>query len=153
KVSLATKNPTEGSLGPTWEGPYEITKVCRLGTYQLLDPKGKTLPHPWNVDDLKYYYNSSEPWNDSTASAWAAATSSAFFCSASARTAAIFSTSDRFSSSTSLANVAFCNSRAFFSRMASYASAILSLAISLRLFNLWISLSALAMNVFWAQFA
>ncbi|CAL2246890.1 unnamed protein product [Prunus armeniaca] len=56
KVSLATKNPTEGTLGPTWEGPYEITKVCRPGTYQLCDPKGKTLSHPWNADHLKYYY-------------------------------------------------------------------------------------------------
>ncbi|XP_008222401.1 PREDICTED: uncharacterized protein LOC103322272 [Prunus mume] len=55
-VSLATKNPNEGTLGPTWEGPYEITKVCRPRTYQLRDPKGKTLPHPWNADHLKYYY-------------------------------------------------------------------------------------------------
>ncbi|CAL2257601.1 unnamed protein product [Prunus armeniaca] len=45
KVSLATKNPTEGTLGPTWEGPYEVTKVCRPGAYHLRDPKGKTLPH------------------------------------------------------------------------------------------------------------
>ncbi|CAL2260015.1 unnamed protein product [Prunus armeniaca] len=56
KVSLATKNPTEGTLGPTWEGPYEVTKVCRPGTYQLRDTKGKTLPHPWNAGHLKYYY-------------------------------------------------------------------------------------------------
>ncbi|CAL8992712.1 unnamed protein product [Prunus brigantina] len=56
KVSLAIKNPTESTLGPTWEGPYEITKVCCPGTYQLQDPKGKTLPHPWNADHLKYYY-------------------------------------------------------------------------------------------------
>ncbi|CAL8175005.1 unnamed protein product [Prunus armeniaca] len=28
KVSLATKNPIEGTLGRTWEGPYEVTKVC-----------------------------------------------------------------------------------------------------------------------------
>ncbi|CAL8174805.1 unnamed protein product [Prunus armeniaca] len=56
KVSLATKNPTEGTLGPTWEGPYEVTKVCRPGTYQLRDTKGKTLPHPWNADHLKYFY-------------------------------------------------------------------------------------------------
>ncbi|CAL8087759.1 unnamed protein product [Prunus armeniaca] len=56
KVSLATKNPNEGTLGPTWEGPYEITKVCRPGTYQLRDHKGKTLPHPWNADHLKSYY-------------------------------------------------------------------------------------------------
>ncbi|XP_016651530.1 PREDICTED: uncharacterized protein LOC107881692 [Prunus mume] len=46
----------EGTLGPAWEGPYEITKVCRPGTYQLRDLKGKTLPHPWNADHLKYYY-------------------------------------------------------------------------------------------------
>ncbi|CAL8175330.1 unnamed protein product [Prunus armeniaca] len=56
KVSLATKNPNEGTLGLTWEGPYEITKVCRPGTYQLRDHKGKMLPHPWNADHLKYYY-------------------------------------------------------------------------------------------------
>ncbi|CAL2277103.1 unnamed protein product [Prunus armeniaca] len=56
KVSLATKSPTKGTLGPTWEGPYEVTKVCRPDTYQLRDPKGKTLPHSWNADHLKYYY-------------------------------------------------------------------------------------------------
>ncbi|XP_020420718.1 uncharacterized protein LOC109949474 [Prunus persica] len=56
KVSLATKNPNEGTLGPTWEGPYEIIKICRPGTYQLRDSTGKTLPHPWNADHLKYYY-------------------------------------------------------------------------------------------------
>ncbi|CAL2230994.1 unnamed protein product [Prunus armeniaca] len=56
KISLATKNLTESILGSTWKGPYEVTKVCRPGTYQLCDTKGKTLPHPWNVDHLKYYY-------------------------------------------------------------------------------------------------
>ncbi|CAL9012340.1 unnamed protein product [Prunus brigantina] len=55
-VSLATKNPTEGTLGPTWEGPYEVTRISRPGAYQLRDPKGKTLPRPWNADHLKYYY-------------------------------------------------------------------------------------------------
>ena len=25
KVTLSTKNPTQGKLGPTWEGPYKIT--------------------------------------------------------------------------------------------------------------------------------
>ncbi|BFG15770.1 hypothetical protein CerSpe_020440 [Prunus speciosa] len=56
KISLATKNSTEGTLGPMWEGPYEVTKVCRPSIYQLRDPKGKTLPHPWNADHLKHYY-------------------------------------------------------------------------------------------------
>ncbi|CAL2227013.1 unnamed protein product [Prunus armeniaca] len=56
KVSLATKNPTEGTLGPSWEGPYEIIGIQRSGTYRLRDSNGKTLGHPWNVEHLKYYF-------------------------------------------------------------------------------------------------
>ncbi|CAL2243016.1 unnamed protein product [Prunus armeniaca] len=41
KISLATKNPTEGTLGPTWKGPYEVTKVYRPGTYQLRDTRAR----------------------------------------------------------------------------------------------------------------
>ncbi|VVA29835.1 PREDICTED: Transposon [Prunus dulcis] len=50
KVSLAIKNAAEGTLEPTWEGPYEVIKVCRSGTYQLC---GKPLPDSWNADHLK----------------------------------------------------------------------------------------------------
>ncbi|CAL2239171.1 unnamed protein product [Prunus armeniaca] len=56
KVSLATKNPTEGTLGPSWEGPYEIIGIQRSGTYRLRDSNGKTLGHPWNIEHLKYYF-------------------------------------------------------------------------------------------------
>ncbi|CAL2229904.1 unnamed protein product [Prunus armeniaca] len=49
KVSLATKNPTEGTLAPSWEGPYEIVSICRPGTYRLRGSVGHTLGHPWNV--------------------------------------------------------------------------------------------------------
>ncbi|CAL9011262.1 unnamed protein product [Prunus brigantina] len=56
KVSLATKNPTEGTLGPSWEGPYEIIGIQRSGAYRLRDTNGKTLGHSWNVEHLKYYY-------------------------------------------------------------------------------------------------
>ncbi|CAL2244499.1 unnamed protein product [Prunus armeniaca] len=56
KVSLATKNPTEGTFGPSWEGPYEIIGIQRSGTYRLRDSNGKTLGHPWNVEHLKYYF-------------------------------------------------------------------------------------------------
>ncbi|CAL8163012.1 unnamed protein product [Prunus armeniaca] len=56
KVSLATKNHTEGTLGPSWEGPYEIIGIQRSGTYRLRDSNGKTLGHPWNVEHLKYYF-------------------------------------------------------------------------------------------------
>lgn len=56
KVSLATRNPTEGILGPSLEGPYEVVSICRPGTYQLHGSDGQTLGHLWNVDNLKYYY-------------------------------------------------------------------------------------------------
>ncbi|XP_034225527.1 uncharacterized protein LOC117635292 [Prunus dulcis] len=56
KVSLATKDATEGTLGPSWEGPYEIISILRSGTYRLRDSNGKTLSHPWNVEHLKCYF-------------------------------------------------------------------------------------------------
>ncbi|BFG25370.1 hypothetical protein CerSpe_116440 [Prunus speciosa] len=56
KVSLATKDPNEGTLGPSWEGPYEVVTVCRPGTYRLRGTDGQTLGHPWNIEHLKYYY-------------------------------------------------------------------------------------------------
>ncbi|XP_034213001.1 uncharacterized protein LOC117625570 [Prunus dulcis] len=56
KVSLATKDTTEGTLGPSWEGPYEVIGILRSGTYRLRGSNGKALGHPWNVEHLKYYY-------------------------------------------------------------------------------------------------
>ncbi|GFS38889.1 hypothetical protein Acr_00g0059990 [Actinidia rufa] len=56
KVTLSTKEPNVGKLGPTWEGPYKVIKVSRPGTYWLEDPDGKALSHPWNAEHLKKYY-------------------------------------------------------------------------------------------------
>ncbi|GFY92744.1 hypothetical protein Acr_08g0011400 [Actinidia rufa] len=56
KVSLSTKEPNVGKLGPTWEGPYRVIKVSRPGTYWLKDTSGKALPYPWNTEHLKKYY-------------------------------------------------------------------------------------------------
>ena len=56
KVTLSTKEPNAGKLGPTWEGPYKVIKVSRTGTYWLEDPDGKVLSHPWNAEHLKKYY-------------------------------------------------------------------------------------------------
>ncbi|CAL8174201.1 unnamed protein product [Prunus armeniaca] len=56
KVSMATKDPKEGTLGPSWEGPYEVIGIQRSGTYRLRDSNGKTLGHPWNIEHLKYYF-------------------------------------------------------------------------------------------------
>ncbi|XP_034198943.1 uncharacterized protein LOC117614289 [Prunus dulcis] len=51
KVSLATKDATEGTLGPSWEGPYEIIGILRSGTYRLRDSNRKTLGilGTWNI--------------------------------------------------------------------------------------------------------
>ena len=35
KVSLATKNPAHGKLGPNWEGPYRVINCKRQGSYYL----------------------------------------------------------------------------------------------------------------------
>ena len=56
KVNLATKDPTQGKLGPTWEGPYRVVHYSRQGSCHLEDSEGKRLPRPWNVEHLKRYY-------------------------------------------------------------------------------------------------
>jgi hypothetical protein len=56
KVTLATKNPSEGKLGPNWEGPYKVIEERRPGTYHLEDMNGRRLSHPWNAEHLKKYY-------------------------------------------------------------------------------------------------
>uniref|UniRef100_A0A2N9FNY5 Integrase catalytic domain-containing protein n=1 Tax=Fagus sylvatica TaxID=28930 RepID=A0A2N9FNY5_FAGSY len=56
KVTQATKDPSQGKLGPNWEGPYKIIQYYRRGTYHLEDRHGKRLPHPWNAEHLKKYY-------------------------------------------------------------------------------------------------
>ena len=35
KVSQATKDPSQGKLGPTWEGPYEVICHSKEGSYYL----------------------------------------------------------------------------------------------------------------------
>ena len=56
KVTLATKDPAQGKLGPNWEGPYRVVHYSCQGSYHLEDAEGKRLPHPWNVEHLKRYY-------------------------------------------------------------------------------------------------
>ena len=56
KMTLATKKPTQGKLGLTWEGPYKVVYYSRRGSYHLKDLDGNKLPHPWNVEHLKRYY-------------------------------------------------------------------------------------------------
>ena len=44
KVTPTTKDPTQGKLGPTWEGPYKIIHYSRQGNYHLEAIDGKKLP-------------------------------------------------------------------------------------------------------------
>ena len=56
KVMNNTKELGAGPLGPNWEGPYKVIDILHPGTYQLEDMNGKSLPHPWNVEHLRIYY-------------------------------------------------------------------------------------------------
>uniref|UniRef100_A0A2N9GAW6 Uncharacterized protein n=1 Tax=Fagus sylvatica TaxID=28930 RepID=A0A2N9GAW6_FAGSY len=41
RVTLATRNPSEGKLGPNWEGPYKVIEIRRPETYHLEDMNGR----------------------------------------------------------------------------------------------------------------
>ena len=56
KTTTATKDPTQGKLGPTWEGPYRVTHYSRQGSYDLETMDGQRLPRPWNIEHLKKYH-------------------------------------------------------------------------------------------------
>ena len=56
RVTLATRNPTYGKLGPNWEGPYRVINCKRQGSYYLEVLDGRKLEHPWNVEHLRKYH-------------------------------------------------------------------------------------------------
>jgi len=43
KVTPATKNPAQGKLDPTWEGPYRVVHYSRQGSYHLETMDGQRL--------------------------------------------------------------------------------------------------------------
>ena len=56
KVMGVARDPTQGKFGPNWEGPYRITSWQRKGTYHLETIDRQKLPHPWNTEHLRKYY-------------------------------------------------------------------------------------------------
>ena len=56
KVSIATKDPNQGKLGPTWEGPYRVVHYSRRGSYHLETLDAQKLPCPWNIENWNKYY-------------------------------------------------------------------------------------------------
>ena len=57
KVVGSTRNPAWGKLGPNWEGLYRITSNASIGAYFLEDLDGLVVLRPWNVNNLKRYYD------------------------------------------------------------------------------------------------
>ncbi|KAL2252709.1 UNVERIFIED_CONTAM: Ribonuclease HI [Sesamum indicum] len=45
-----------GKLDPEWEGPYKVVEIRRKGSYILQDAKGRNLPRPWNIRNLRKFY-------------------------------------------------------------------------------------------------
>ena len=56
KLMPARKDLAHGKLGPNWEGPYIVSRVVRPGNYKLHTEEGKILPHSWNSEHLKRFY-------------------------------------------------------------------------------------------------
>ena len=53
KVSQATKDSSQGKPGPTWEGPYQVIRHSREGSYYLKTLDDQKLLRPWNIEHLK----------------------------------------------------------------------------------------------------
>lgn len=51
------RNTHAGKLAQTWEGPYRVTAAAGAGTYYLEKLDERTLPRPWNVQNLKKFYH------------------------------------------------------------------------------------------------
>ena len=56
KIFQNTAEANAGKLGANWEGPYRVTKVVRLGVYELETLDGVPTLRLWNVSNLKKYY-------------------------------------------------------------------------------------------------
>jgi hypothetical protein len=56
KVIGSRQDPTHGKLGPNWEGPYKIISVAGIGAFRLEGPNNIPVKRPWNICNLKKYY-------------------------------------------------------------------------------------------------
>ena len=56
RVFQNTREEGAGKLGPTWEGPYQITDVVGRGAYKLRGVDGRERRNSWNALHLKQYH-------------------------------------------------------------------------------------------------
>uniref|UniRef100_A0A2N9HQC1 Integrase catalytic domain-containing protein n=1 Tax=Fagus sylvatica TaxID=28930 RepID=A0A2N9HQC1_FAGSY len=59
KVLGSRKDPTQGKLGANWEGPYQIISEAGLGAFNLKGMDDKPLKRPWNISNLKKFFQCS----------------------------------------------------------------------------------------------
>ena len=50
------KDPTQGKLRANWAGPYQIISEAGLGAFNLKGMDGKPFKRPWNISNLKKFY-------------------------------------------------------------------------------------------------
>jgi hypothetical protein len=43
-------------LSPSWEGPFQVTRICRPGCVHLATEDGEPVPRPWNIEHLRKFY-------------------------------------------------------------------------------------------------
>ncbi|XP_022857284.1 uncharacterized protein LOC111378334 [Olea europaea var. sylvestris] len=56
RVFQSSKPTGSGVFDPNWEGPYRIRGESRPGTFEVEDMSGRMLPHKWNIEHLRKYY-------------------------------------------------------------------------------------------------
>ena len=49
-LCLVQSNKNCHKLSPTWQGPYIIIEVLRLGTYKLKTINGEVFVNTWNIE-------------------------------------------------------------------------------------------------------
>ncbi len=56
KIVGSRKDPTQGKLGPNWEGPYKIASVAGAGAFRLMGLNDVLVKWPRNICNLKKFY-------------------------------------------------------------------------------------------------
>jgi hypothetical protein len=43
-------------LSPSWECPFQVMRVCRLGCVRLTTEDEESVPHPWSIKHFRKFY-------------------------------------------------------------------------------------------------
>jgi len=57
KAIGGSRDINAGKLAPNWERSYRVTTMAGVGAYYLEDMEERSLPRPWNVQNLKKFYH------------------------------------------------------------------------------------------------